>query len=305
MPTENDIENQLIDKPSQTIDNKLTQTELDFTFEEIEGLLSTTYDSVQNNNSTICDVIAIYLKGQKILYTEAKTLCEQRLTSLMLPAIFFTVVCTITNLLLKDYTYGPLITSVLNGFVAFILAIVNYLKLDARAEAHRTSAYKFDKLISYVEFNSGKVFFIANEYRKIGEIISFVESNVREIKETNQFVLPEKIRFQFPKLTSINVFAEVKRRQNKEAKIVIDITKLANKILEIEAKLKQATNDENVVLIEEKKTLERNRAYKEDEFYSMKNDLLNIDTEFETEMRQYREYELKRFKLKIFDYFKV
>lgn len=297
--TKKDIENQIIE-------NKLTQTDDEFTFEQVEDLLSTTYDSIQNNNSTICDVIAIYLKGQKILYTEAKTLCEQRLTSLMLPAILLTVVCTITNLLLKSYKYGPLITSVLNGIVAFILAVVNYLKLDARAEAHRTSAYKFDKLISYVEFNSGKVFFIANEYKKIGDIITYVENNVREIKETNQFVLPERIRFQFPKLTSINVFAEVKRRQNKEAKIIIDITKIVNKMVDIETKIKDINEiTEKTLYIEERKMLEKQREFKEEEFYSMKNDLLDIDEEFEKEMKEYREYELKRFKLKIFDYFKV
>lgn len=281
----------------------------DYSFEEMEGLLSTTYDNVQNNNSTICDIIAIYLKGQKILYTEAKTLCEQRLTSLMLPAIFFTVVCTITNLLLKDYIFGPLINSVLNGLVAFILAIVSYLKLDARAEAHRTSAYKFDKLISYVEFNSGKVFFIEDEYRKLPEIISYVENNVKEIKETNQFVLPEKIRFLFPNLTSINVFAEVKRRQNKESKIIIDITKLANKILEMEKLIKDLSgtelNDKKTELLLEKNLLEGKREKREEDFYSIKNDLLNIDSQFEVEMEKYREYQLKRFKLTLYDYFKV
>jgi hypothetical protein len=303
-----DIENQYTEVSVQTINDKDCQTDNEISFEKMEDTLSTTYDSIQNNNSTICDVIAIYLKGQKILYTEAKTLCEQRLTLLMLPAIFFTVVCTITNLILKTELYGPIISSVLNGFVAFILAIVNYLKLDARAEAHRTSAYKFDKLISYVEFNSGKVFFIANEYKKIGEIISYIENNVREIKETNQFVLPERIRFHFPNLSNINVFAEVKRRQHKEAKIIIDITKLANKILDIDFKIKniydQTETDKNK-LIEEKNVLERQRTYKEEEYYSMKNELLDIDNEFEKEMKLYREHELNRFKLNICDYFKV
>ena len=37
----------------------------------------------------------------------------------------------------------------------------------------------------------------------------------------------------------------------------------------------------------------------------MKNDLLDIDEEFEKEMKRYREYELNRFKLNICDYFKV
>jgi hypothetical protein len=79
---EKDIENQQIQ--IRSLENKFVQTNNELSFEQMESLLCTTYDTSQNNNSTICDVIAIYLKGQKILYTEAKTLCEQRLTSLML-----------------------------------------------------------------------------------------------------------------------------------------------------------------------------------------------------------------------------
>lgn len=291
----------------QTIEDKNNQTDDEITFEQIENNLLTSYDNSQINNSTICDVIAIYLKGQNILYTEAKTLCEQRLTVLMLPAIFFTIICSILNLLFKDSIYGPIIGSLLNGFVAFLLAIVNYLKLDARAEAHRTSAYKFDKLISYIEFNSGKMIFIENEYKKIGEVISYVENNVKEIKETNQFVLPEKIRFNFPKLCNINIFSEVKRRQNKEAKIIIDIVKCANKIQIIDNLLKNnsETNINQDNLMKEKNILISLKELREDEFYLLKNDLLDIDNEFEYEMKIYREKEINRYKLKICDYFKV
>jgi hypothetical protein len=124
-----------------------------YTYEYIDNTFSN-YTDNNTNNSNIIDIIGVYIKGQKILYIEAKTTCEQRLTFLMIPSILFTVACSILNLLLKDYVHGNIITSVLNGFVAFILALINYLKLDARAEAHRGSAYKYDKLLTYIEFQS-------------------------------------------------------------------------------------------------------------------------------------------------------
>ena len=116
------------------------------TYKEVDTLLTRTYNSTTSNNSTICNIIAVYLKGQKLLYAEAKTHCEQKLHFLMLPSILFTVVGSVLNLTMKDTSYGTTIVSGLNAFIAFLLALVNYLKLDARAEAHRTSAYKFDKL---------------------------------------------------------------------------------------------------------------------------------------------------------------
>jgi len=187
-----------------------------FNFLEVETQFEDTYMSEDMNNSAILDMIAVYLKGQKILYTESKTLCEQRLNYLMLPAIFNTAICTILSLVLKDFTYGATIVSCLNGINAFLLAVINYLKLDARAEAHRTSAYKFDKIQSSTVFSSGRVLFGALDRSKVVELIDKVEKEVSEIKESNQFVLPEFIRTSFPTLYGTNVFAEVKVIMNGE-----------------------------------------------------------------------------------------
>jgi hypothetical protein len=69
--------------------------------------------------------------------------------------------------------------------------------------------------------------------------------------------------------------------------------------------INETNNDKKVHLIKEKTILERLRERKEDDFYSVKNDLLNIDSQFEEEMKKYREYQLKRFNLSVYDYFKV
>jgi hypothetical protein len=182
----------------------------------------------EQNHSAILDLIAVYLKGQKILYTEAKTLCEQRLNYLMLPAIFITAICTILSLVLKDQPAGPTLVSSLNGLNAFLLALINYLKLDARAEAHRTSAYKFDKLQSQTVFSSGKVLFVNDETTNIVELIGQIEKEVQEIKESNQFVLPEKIRYNYPLLYSTNVFARVKQFMYEETREINTLKDILN-----------------------------------------------------------------------------
>ncbi|NBR61427.1 MAG: hypothetical protein EBT86_07220 [Actinobacteria bacterium] len=209
-----------------------TQKFRHYHFKEIENELDRTFDLDHTNDSTILDIIVVYVKGQKILYTEAKTLCEQRLNALMIPAIFNTAICTILSLVLKDISFGATIVSILNGINALFLSLITYLKLDARAEAHRTSAYKFDKLQSFLEFNSGKVLFtLPNPENKaeydIYQIMKIAEKEIREIKETNQFILPERVRFKFPTLYSTNVFSVVKEYMNDD---MVLVNKLKDKL---------------------------------------------------------------------------
>ena len=107
--------------------------------------------------SSALDILASYVKGQKIIYMESRVYSVTILNFLMLPSIFITATVSIMQLPFKDTQYGPVILSALSGFVAFLLAIINYLKLEAEAEAHKISAHKYDKLQSFVEFQSGQV----------------------------------------------------------------------------------------------------------------------------------------------------
>jgi len=105
----------------------------------------------------------------------------------------------------------------LSGFNAFLLAVISYLKLDAKAQAHKTSAYKFDKLESMCEFNSGKFLFFSEDSTVLLGVVNDIEKEVKEIKETNQFILPESIRYEFTNTYSTNVFLMVKKLQHTES----------------------------------------------------------------------------------------
>jgi len=163
------------------------------------------------------DILALYIKGQKLLYTEAKTYCEQQLNFLMLPAIFISCVSSIFSFLSSQFERGDLIMASLSGFSAFLLAVISYLKLDAKAQAHKTSAYKFDKLESMCEFNSGKFMFFNDDATQLLDVVNSIEKEVKEIKETNQFILPESIRYEFTNTYSTNVFLMVKKLQHTES----------------------------------------------------------------------------------------
>lgn len=261
-----------------------TAIRISYGFTEVNKQIQDTYFIDKHNYSTVLDIIAMYLKGQKLLYTESKTICEQRLNFLMLPAIMITAICTILSLLLKEDQHGPTIVSCLNGFNAFLLALINYLKLDARAEAHRTSAYKFDKLQSRVEFSSGKVMFLEGEEDHLPEIINSVEKDVRDIKETNQFILPEKIRYRYPRLYSINVFAEVKKIANREMLRINELKDFMNE--------RQQLSEKTELTIQETLRLEDLQTLVKEKIASvirLKDDYLTIDKGFEEELDKARQ----------------
>ena len=105
--------------------------------------------------SSALDILATYLKGQKLIYMESKNFCEHRLNILMMPSIFLSTAATVLSGAVRDYNWGAYFIAGVNGFIAFLLAIVNYLKLDAASEAHKISAHQYDKLQTSAEFLSG------------------------------------------------------------------------------------------------------------------------------------------------------
>ena len=114
-------------------------------------------DTVHRYSSAM-DILASYLKGQKIIYMESRTYSVSLLNKLMLPSIFLTGLASIGQEQLSNITHhSSFILAALNAFIAFLLAIINYLKLDATSEAHKISSHQYDKLQSYVEFQSGQI----------------------------------------------------------------------------------------------------------------------------------------------------
>jgi hypothetical protein len=267
-----------------------------FQFRDVDTMIKEAFNYKESNSSMICDIIAMYLKGQKILYTEAKTLCEQRLNYLMIPTIVITAICTVIGVVLKEYEFSSTIVSSLNALNFFFLALINYLKLDAKAEAHRIAAYKFDKIQSKLEFNSGKILFIVGEARELPKLINDTEKDVREIKETNQFILPESIRYDYPRLNNINVFAEVKKIQSEETLLVNKLKEILNEHVNLNIKV-HSTASRIPIDIARLAELDNLKKTITEQIICIKDKYLNIDNQFEEEMEQQRLKFSKRYQL--------
>ena len=220
------------------------------TYKQTTALIGRSYNFEESLHSLTLDIIGVYLKGQKLLYIEAKVYCEQHLYALMLPAIMITALCSVISISLKDYPWGGILVSSFTAINSFILSLVTYLKLDAKAEAHKMTSYSFEKLQSECEFNSGRILF-ADPKVKLLEAIDSIATQVKDLKEKNQFILPEAVRHRYPILFSTNVFAEVKRIQNEEILHINTMKNLINAATELKNSVAEGGSEADRILFEQ------------------------------------------------------
>jgi hypothetical protein len=258
-------------------------------YNHVVEILRDTYHFDENMNSTALDILALYLRGQKIIYMESKTYCESRLNSLMIPAIFISAACSILNYILKDINYGTIVISTLNAFNSFILTIINYLKLAEKSQNHLIAAQRFHNLEARLELQSGRSLFFSNS-NEIEYALEEMEKEIKEIQSSDQFLIPEEVRHRYPNIFASNIFSSVKEIKNKEIIYVNTLKTAVQKIYEHTKKrdeLITRKTDTTRIIIEYKEQLRTREVELE-----LCNAEIAEDTDFKETEQKMEEYAL-------------
>ena len=76
------------------------------TFKDVETYINSIYHDTNEYYSSAMDILASYVRGHKLIYMEAESFCQRRLSLFMVPSIFLSATASVLSVTLKEYSWG-------------------------------------------------------------------------------------------------------------------------------------------------------------------------------------------------------
>lgn len=211
-----------------------------------------------NNYTNEIDILTTFMKGQKNLYIQSRNVTQWKYYCLMLPTLIISCFITVTTPFIKCENRQTGIVSGLNAIIALLISLINFLKLESTTQSFFLLANQFDKLETMLELTNGKLIILENEEEKkklVLKRINEIEQKIFELKDTNEFLIPEEIKVLFPVICHINIFSFIKKMQSYRNDMIKQLQNVKNEI--------------NYILHKWKKQSRTSRDNSKNDFFSM------------------------------------
>ena len=260
---------------------------LEINWHDIDDIKKFVNDTFSTNlvslTSTHLDIIASYLNSQKMLYTESSYYTSTWLNYLMIPTILISATASVLSGAEERIPNAQFIISCITAFSAFLLSIINYLKLDAASEAHKISAHQYDKLQSHIMFFSGKSLLFSSAAFNFNTRPEREQKKMLEAKQNVRKRIEEGVK------TNITELEEFKNKFKKDKqKLMTEIKSIDHDIIGISGeknkidKLNGSREEINKMLDEIGVKMSSSSFNKN----SLHNDLYNIELEYKLEKKE-------------------
>ena len=190
-------------------------------------------DDIDNRFTNEIDILTTYMKGQKNLYIQSKNITQWKYNCLMIPTLIISCFVTISTPFIDCEHMRSSIVTGLNAIIAFLISVINFCKLESCTQSFFQLASQYDKLETILELTNGRLLITENEIDKkhiVVDKINEIEQKILEIKDTNQFLIPEEIKSIFPTICHINIFSFIKKMQSYRHDLMVKLCDIKNEI---------------------------------------------------------------------------
>lgn len=254
-----DVEEEPIAKPKKKIAPKEPNPYKKIEYQEFEQSIDKYYD-IDTENKLFCeiDIITTYIKGQKNIFIQSKQLSQWQLNCLTIPSLLITAFLSIgTAFIPKEI--NVMVISVLNGFIALLISLRNYLNLESYTEMYLQLANQYDKMETMLDMTNRSLLFIENETEKKQLVITKIkeiEQKIDELKENNNTIIPAEIISLFPIICHINIFSFINKMETQKKEIIVKLKNIKNEIRYILHKWeKEENNNKKEIRLKEQRRI--------------------------------------------------
>lgn len=202
------------------------------TYEEVAKSLEHYYDDYDKYSNEM-DILVVYVRGQKNLFSHSSYVTYFKLYALLMLALTITAFVTVITPFIAEKSWNTILISSCNATATLIISLTRYFELEFTGNAYSFLANNYEKFERSLEIANNKLTLIKNEEEQnnlVMDKIKELEFKVGEIREIFQVVLPNEVKMLFPIISHINIFSLIKKTETQRALLTTKFKDIKNEI---------------------------------------------------------------------------